>query len=72
VSATNGHGNIALSWEEDFDWSNGAAAAAPIWTQDDWEKYVGAAAAANNLYNYMEERNNAAAAADNDDAPRWN
>jgi hypothetical protein len=74
VSATNGHGDIALSWEEDFDWSDSAAAAAPIWTQDEWEENVGAAAAAGNLYNYMEEKNNtaAAAAADNDDAPRWN
>jgi hypothetical protein len=75
VSATNGHGDIALSWEVDFDWSDSGAAAATIWTQDEWEENVGvgAAAAANNLYNYMEERNNAAAAAaNNDDAPRWN
>jgi hypothetical protein len=72
VSATNGHGDIALSREEVFDWSNGAAAAAPIWTIDEWEENVGAAAAADNLYNYMEERNNAAAAADDDDAPCWN
>jgi hypothetical protein len=77
VSATNGHGHddIALLWEEDFDWSNGAAAAGHIWTQDEWKENVGAPAAANNLYNYMEERNAAAAAAadDNDgDAHRWN
>jgi hypothetical protein len=75
VSATKGHGAIALSWEEDFDWSDDAAAAAPIWTHDEWEENVGAAAAADNLYNYMEERNAAAAAAaDNNDgdAHCWN
>jgi hypothetical protein len=78
VSATNGHGhgNIALLWEEDFDWSDGAAAAGHEWTQDEWEENVGAAAAAHNLYNYMEERNAAAAAADKNhdhgDAHRWN
>jgi hypothetical protein len=79
VSGTNrhGHGDIALSWEQDFDWNGGAAAAAGHeWSQDDWEENVGAAAAAaNNLYHYMEERNAAAAADENHDhgdAYRWN
>jgi hypothetical protein len=77
VSATNGHGhsNIALSWEQDFDWNGGAAAAGHEWSQDDWEENVGAAAAANNLYKYREERNAAAAAHENHDhgdAYRWN
>jgi hypothetical protein len=66
---------IALFWEQDFDWSGGAAAAGHEWTQDDWEENVGAAAAADNLYNYMEERNAAAAANKNHnhgDAYRWN
>jgi hypothetical protein len=76
VSATNrhGHGNIALLWEQDFDWNGGAAAAAAghEWSQDDWEENMGAAAA-DNLYHYMEERN--AAADENHDhgnAYRWN
>jgi hypothetical protein len=78
VSSTNGHGqgDIALSWEQDFDWNGGAAAAADHeWSQDDWEENVGADAATDNLYNYMEERNAAAAAyqnGDHGDAYRWN
>jgi hypothetical protein len=76
-SATNGHGqgDISLSWEEDFDWTGGAAAAAAApnreWSPDDWEENVGTAAAANNLYNYMEARNAAAANGDHEDAHRW-
>jgi hypothetical protein len=76
-SATNGQGqgDISLSWEEDFDWNGGAAAAAANheWSQDDWEENVGAAAAADNLYNYMEARNAAAAAANGNhgDAYHW-
>jgi hypothetical protein len=66
-SATKGHGqgDIALLWEQDFDWNGGAAAAAANheWSQDDYEENVGAATA-DNLYNYMEVRNAAAAAAD--------
>jgi hypothetical protein len=73
-SATNGHGqgDISLSWEEDFDWTGGAAAAAAPsheLSQDDWEENVGAAA--DNLYNYMEARNAAAANGDHGDANRW-
>jgi hypothetical protein len=57
VCATNGHGHgdIALSWEQDFDWNSIATAAGHEWSQDNWVENVGAAAAADNLYNYMEE-----------------
>jgi hypothetical protein len=82
-STTNRHsqGDVILSWEEDFDWTAGAAAtAAPYqqrqqqqnheWSQDDWEENVGASAAADNLYNYMEARNAAAGHKDGY-AHRW-
>jgi hypothetical protein len=74
VSATNGH-DVTFSWEEDFDWGYGAAAAAaPIWSQEAWEENEDAVVAADALAGYM-ERNNAAAAAANAEAPhraRWN
>jgi hypothetical protein len=57
--ATNGHGDIHLLWEDDFDW------------EENWEENDGAAAAADNLYNYMEGRNAAAANGDHGDAYCW-
>jgi hypothetical protein len=74
VSATNGY-NITFSWEEDFNWGDGAAAAAPIWSQEAWEENEDAVADADALAGYMERNNAAAAAAADAKAPHracWN